>query len=115
MTSRDIVEVWVLSQASKNKPCCVKGFVDKNRDAQQDVFFDFLAKSELKFVQGLCQFKDLLTRVLQLGDSINSGSGSLSKNTARRMSTNKSKPTVSDAFRLQLAVLVDVLQSTNPW
>lgn len=93
----------------------VKGFVDKNRDAQQDVFFDFLAKSELKFVQGLCQFKDLLTRVLQLGDSINSGSGSLSKNTARRMSTNKSKPTVSDAFRLQLAVLVDVLQSTNPW
>ena len=88
--------------------------MDKNRDAQQDVFFDFLGKSELKFVQGLCQFKDLLTRVLQLGDSINSG-GSLSKNTARRMSTNKSKPTVSDAFRLQLAVLVDVLQSTNPW
>ena len=73
------------------------------------MFFDFLAKSNLKFVQGLCQFKDLLTRVLKLGDSINAG-GSLSKNTARRMSTNKSKPTVSDAFRLQLAVLVDVLQ-----
>ena len=60
-------------------------------------------------------FQDLLTKVAQLGTDINKGDGSLSKGTVKRMMTNKAKPTVSDAFRLQLQVLVDVLQSTNPW
>ena len=35
----------------------VDGFVDKNRDTQQDVFFDVLAKSSLNFVQDLCDYK----------------------------------------------------------
>lgn len=93
----------------------VAGFVDKNRDSQQDVFFDFLEKSKKCFVQELCEFKDLLSKVAQLGSDINKGDGSLSKGTVKRMMTNKAKPTVSDAFRLQLQVLVEVLQSTNPW
>ena len=93
----------------------IDGFVDKNRDSQQDVFFDYLEKSKKTFVQELCEYKDLLSKVAQLGTDINKGDGSLSKGTVKRMMTNKAKPTVSDAFRLQLQVLVDVLQSTNPW
>lgn len=91
----------------------VAGFVDKNRDAQQDVLFDALERSERGFVRRLCDFRDMLSKVAKLGTDINGGS--VSKGTAKRVMTNKAKPTVSDAFRLQLQVLVDVLQSTNPW
>ena len=35
----------------------VEGFVDKNRDTQQDVFFDSLAKSKSSFINELCEFK----------------------------------------------------------
>ena len=35
----------------------VEGFVDKNRDTQQDVFFDSLAKSNSSFINELCEFK----------------------------------------------------------
>jgi hypothetical protein len=59
--------------------------------------------------------KDLLGKVTQLGADINRGDNSLSKGTAKRILTNKAKPTVSDAFRVQLQVLVEVLQSTNSW
>lgn len=91
----------------------VDGFVDKNRDTQQDVFFDALAKSKSKLIMELCEYRDLLSKLTQLEH--NGNGGSMSKGSVRRMLTNKAKPTVSDAFRLQLQVLVEVLQSTNPW
>lgn len=39
----------------------VKGFVDKNRDVQQDVFLDILSRSSNKFVQELSKYQDLTT------------------------------------------------------
>ena len=87
--------------------------MDKNRDSQQDVFFDVLLSSKTSFVQELCEFRDLQSKVAQLGDNVK-GDSSFSKGTVKRL-TNRAKPTVCDAFRLQLAVLVTVLENTNPW
>ena len=90
----------------------VAGFVDKNKDAQQDVFFDTLLNSKSNFVQEICEFRDLLSKVAKLGEV--KGDNSFSKGTVKRM-TNKAKPTVTEAFRMNLQVLVQVLESTNPW
>ena len=37
-----------------------EGFVDKNRDVQQDLFFHFLTSSSNEFVQQLTKYQDLL-------------------------------------------------------
>lgn len=100
----------------------VKGFVDKNRDVQQDVFFDIISRSTNEFVQALSAFQDLTQKT-----QTTNGVGTVSRG------TSKGKPTVSDTFRYgifkillmsnklffmfryQLQALVDVLQSTTPW
>ena len=77
----------------------VDGFVDKNRDSQQDVFFDSLAKSKSSFVRELCDYRDLFSKVAQLstgGGEPGSGSGgptsgSMSKGSVRRIMTNKAR------------------------
>lgn len=88
----------------------VKGFVDKNRDVQQDVLFDFMSRSVNPFVQELSAFQDLLSILAQSqAQNLANGLGTVQRN------TSKGKLTVSDMFRQQLQALVDVLQSTNPW
>lgn len=87
---------------------CVQGFVDKNRDVQQDVFFDFMSRSKNCFVQETTTYQDLNSSLTKMGTG-STGTATVSRG------TTKGKPTVSDTFRYQLQSLVDVLQSTNPW
>lgn len=88
----------------------VRGFVDKNRDVQQDVLFDFMSRSRNVFVQELASYQDLLSiqQASQAAAAV-AGVGTMSRG------TSKGKLTVSDTFRQQLQALVDVLQATNPW
>jgi myosin heavy subunit len=92
----------------------VKGFVDKNRDVQQDVLFDYMSRSNNAFVQELSSYQDLLSIQNQSQSSTQLSSLANGVATVQR-GTSKGKLTVSDTFRYQLQALVDVLQSTNPW
>lgn len=91
----------------------IKGFVDKNKDVQQDLFFHFLSDSDNEFVRELINYQDLLGCTLS---RVSNGGEKAGVNTmGRNANTNKCKPTVSEAFRVQLGALVEVLQSTTPW
>lgn len=104
---------WESEFAIKHYAGCVsytvKGFVDKNRDVQQDVLFDFMSRSKNVFVQELASYSDLLS--IQQQTPVAGGQNT----TTIQRGTSKGKLTVSDTFRQQLQSLVDVIQSTNPW
>nr|XP_018910382.1 PREDICTED: unconventional myosin-VIIa [Bemisia tabaci] len=93
----------------------VAGFVDKNRDVQQDVFFDFISRSSNSLVQQLYIYQDLLGATVSKINAVNSSNSCTALGTLASRGTSKGKPTVSDTFRHQLQALVEVLQATNPW
>lgn len=75
-----------------------EGFVDKNKNAQQDVLFDYMSRSKNDFMRELSSFQEVVmnSATIQRG-------------------TSKAKITVSDHFRQQLQSLIDVLQNSKPW
>ncbi|XP_041351468.1 unconventional myosin-VIIb-like isoform X2 [Gigantopelta aegis] len=83
---------------------CVDGFLDKNKDTQQDQLFELMHNSTNAFVKDLTRFQDLLGVRLEILD----GRQTISR-------TARSRPTVGDTFKHQLSALVDVLAMTNPW
>ncbi|XP_059160288.1 unconventional myosin heavy chain 6-like isoform X2 [Physella acuta] len=82
----------------------IHGFLDKNKDTQQDQLFELMHTSTNCFVKDLTRFQDLLGVRLE----ILQGRQTISR-------TARSKPTVGDTFKHQLNALVDVLDLTNPW
>ncbi|GAB1607514.1 unconventional myosin-X isoform X1 [Argonauta hians] len=81
-----------------------QGFLEKNKDVQQDQLFELMYNSNNPFVKDLTRFQHLLgVRLEDLG-----GRQTISR-------TARNKPTVADTFKHQLSALVDVLKLTNPW
>ncbi|XP_052756389.1 myosin-I heavy chain [Galleria mellonella] len=88
----------------------VHGFVDKNRDTQQDAFIDHLSRSANPFVRELA---DYVQELAPPGHEISLSSPNSTGTTQR--GTSKGRPTVVDTFRAQLQSLVDMLQVTDVW
>ncbi|CAH0728536.1 unnamed protein product, partial [Brenthis ino] len=88
----------------------VQGFVDKNRDTQQDAFIDHLSRSANPFVRELA---DYVQDLAPPGHDISLSSPGSTSTTQR--GTSKGRPTVVDTFRAQLQSLVDMLQATDVW
>lgn len=89
----------------------VRNFLDKNKDVQQEIFFDFLEHSSCEFARDITKYRDMLTTYLETAKKKATKSKSLISGTR----TGKGKPTVGDTFRTQLLALVDVLDMTTPW
>lgn len=88
----------------------VQGFVDKNRDTQQDAFIDHLSRSANPFVRELA---DYVQDLAPPGHDTSLSSPNSTGTTQR--GTSKGRPTVVDTFRAQLQSLVDMLQATDVW
>jgi len=87
----------------------ILGFLDKNKDTQQDQLFEYMTLSKNFFVKDVTRFQDMLNQDRKIAGSKGAGGGE--DNTR----TSKAKPTVGDTFRRQLISLVAVLETTTPW
>ncbi|XP_065184924.1 unconventional myosin heavy chain 6-like [Sycon ciliatum] len=89
----------------------ISHFLEKNKDVQQDMLFDYMRKSSMAFVKDICRFQDLLSATLELTKTIAVNKDKLNESSTQR----RGKPTVGDTFKQQLMCLVDVLDTTTPW
>ena len=81
----------------------------------QDQLFEYMRLSSNTFIRDVTKFQNMLAmeRKALMGARID-GLGRRGSEDSRLM-TNKTKPTVADTFRRQLASLVEVLDETTPW
>jgi myosin heavy subunit len=89
----------------------VNRFLQKNKDVQQDMFFDFLEIASNPFCREIAKYRDLLLSYMESAAKKATKSKSLITGTK----SGKGKPTVGDTFRTQLLALVDMLDITTPW
>ena len=92
----------------------VKGFLDKNRDAQQDGFFLLLSESKKNFSQEIAEaFFNSQAQLIGMGKK-NARGGTL-RVTGSGTIGGSHRQSVGERFRNQLKSLVQVLDSTNSW
>jgi myosin-7 len=89
----------------------IRGFIDKNKDVQQEMFFDIMETSLNPFVTELTKYRDMLSTYIEMAKNRTTKSRNLVSGTK----TSKGKPTIGDTFRTQLLALVDTLDATTPW
>ena len=92
----------------------VKGFLDKNRDAQQDGFFLLLSESKKEFSQEIAEaFFNSQAQLIGMGKRM--GRGGTLRATGGATIGGSHRQSVGERFRNQLKSLVQVLDSTNSW
>ena len=93
----------------------VKGFLEKNRDAQQDGFFCLLSESKKPFSQDVAeQFFNSQAQLMGMGKRVSRG-GTLRGTPGPATGGGSHRQSVGERFRSQLRSLVQVLDSTNSW
>ncbi|XP_054169139.1 myosin-I heavy chain-like [Oppia nitens] len=100
----------------------ITGFIEKNKDVQQDQLFDLMHDSSNVFVKDIVKFQWYWSYQMTAEDLMNVTASRVANTTYATINrienatkTSKGRPTVGDAFRFQLTALVDLLHSTNPW
>ena len=94
----------------------VKGFLDKNRDAQQDGFFCLLSEAKKSFSQEIAeQFFNSQAQLMGMGTGRRNSRGGTLRVSGPGTVGGSHRQSVGERFRSQLRSLVQVLDSTNSW